>query len=359
MENGNADLTNGETTNNENSTNPNIIKITGQSERCAEASKALLEPVPITAEVSVPFEFHRFIIGQKGIGVRDMMNRYDVNIRVPAQDAKSDIILISGISTNVESAKEEIAEEVAELKRDKAQKYTEVTGYELNNNTNTDIKDATKSELDVQVIFADHAYAKVKDSMKNMKMVDCPDSDTDSFAEVKIDAKYHKHNHGKGGSTINKLKSDYDVTINIPDSDSGVTLIRIEGNKAGVEKAKKELMEMTEKMENEKEKDLEMQESSSQVKVPIFTQFHKSIIGKGGANIRRIRDETDTKVDLPDSDMITTTGKKDNVNKAVDEIQSERANIVSKEVKIPAKIQSIMNECGEVRLLIIINTSSI
>ena len=69
----------------------------------------------------------------------------------------------------------------------------------------------------------------------------------------------------------------------------------------------------------------EMQESSFQVKVPIFKQFHKYIIGKGGANIRRIRDETDTRVDLPDSgsdsDMITITGKKANVNKAVDEIQ--------------------------------------
>ena len=87
------------------------------------------------------------------------------------------------------------------------------------------------------------------------------------------------------------------------------------------------------------------------------------------ANIRRIRNETDTRVDLPDSgsdsDMITITGKKANVNKAVDEIQkieSEMANIVSKEVKIPAKIhntmigaggkviQSIMNECGGVRI---------
>merc|ERR1719277_1095705 len=228
-----------------------------------------------------------------------------------------------------------------------------------------------------------------------------------AFADVKVDAKYHKHIIGKGGSTINKIKSETDVTINIPDTDSGVTVIRIEGNKAGVEKAKKELMDMTEKMENEKEKNLiienrfhrqligpkgeniekirkdfanvqisfpdlgvksdivklrgpkkdvdectkyfnkivkEMQESSFQVKVPIFKQFHKFIIGKGGANIRRIRDETDTRIDLPDSgsdsDMITITGKKANVNKAVTEIQkiqNEMANITSREVKIPSR----------------------
>merc|ERR1711971_947832 len=237
-----------------------------------------------------------------------------------------------------------------------------------------------------------------------------------SFAEIKIDAKYHKHIIGKGGSTINKLKSDSDVTINIPDSDSGVTLIRIEGNKAGVEKDKDLIIEnrfhrqlIGPKGENiEKirkdfanvqisfpdlgvksdivkvrgpKKDVdecgkyfnkvvkEMQESSFQVKVPIFKQFHKYIIGKGGANIRRIRDETDTRVDLPDSgsdsDMITITGKKANVVKAVEaiqKIQSEMANIVSKEILIPAKIhntvigaggkliQSIMSECGGVAI---------
>ena len=61
--------------------------------------------------------------------------------------------------------------------------------------------------------------------------------------------------------------------------------------------------------------------NSYQVKVPIFKQFHKFVIGKGGANIRRIRDETDTRIDLPDSgsesDMTTITGKKENVSKVV------------------------------------------
>ena len=37
----------------------NIIKITGKKDNCEKASQALLELVPITAEVSVPFEFHR------------------------------------------------------------------------------------------------------------------------------------------------------------------------------------------------------------------------------------------------------------------------------------------------------------
>ena len=64
----------------------------------------------------------RFIIGQKGVGVREMMNNFDVNIRVPSVDAKSDLILISGVPTNVEAAKVGLGEKVAELEVEKEDK---------------------------------------------------------------------------------------------------------------------------------------------------------------------------------------------------------------------------------------------
>ena len=103
--------------------------------------------------------------------------------------------------------------------------------------------------------------------------------------------------------------------------------------------------------------------------MPIFKQFHKFIIGKGGATIKEIRKTTDTKVDLPesgsDSDVITITGKKENVDKAqakITSIQSEMADVVSVDLIIPAKIhntmigaggkliQSISDDCGGVAI---------
>merc|ERR1712083_657918 len=113
---------------------------------------------------------------------------------------------------------------------------------------------------------------------------------TTTFMEMKVDAKYHKHIIGKGGSTINKIKAEADVTINIPDTDSGVTIIRIEGNRAGVEKARKELYEMVEKMENEKEKDL-----------IIENRFHRQLIGPKGESIEKIRKEfANVQISFPD-----------------------------------------------------------
>lgn len=52
----------------------------------------------------------------------------------------------------------------------------------------------------------------------------------------------------------------------------------------------------------------------------MFKKFHGSVIGKGGATLRKIREDTDTKIDLPgessESDIIVIIGRKENVQKA-------------------------------------------
>jgi transcription antitermination factor NusA-like protein len=227
---------------------------------------------------------------------------------------------------------------------------------------------------------------------------------------------------------VNRLKEENSVVINIDESG----LIRIEGHKEGVFATKQELEERIRKLENEKEKDVvieqrhyksiigakgenikeirekfnqvqiyfpgasdkndivkvrgpkedvdkccryleklvkELNESSYQIDVPIYKQFHKFIIGKGGANIRKIREETHTKIDLPaegdKNDVITITGKKEDVEEArekIRKIQDELENIVTEEIIIPPKfynsligakgklIHSIMEDCGGVAI---------
>ncbi|XP_033222679.1 vigilin [Belonocnema kinseyi] len=251
------------------------------------------------------------------------------------------------------------------------------------------------------------------------------------FRELNIDPKYYKHIIGKNGTNVNRLKTEMGVVITISE-EGGNNLIRIEGNSTGVSQAEKELLEMVDKLENEVEKDVpiehrfyrkiignkgdnikeirdkfnqvqiiipaqgekgdvvkirgpkqdvekchrhlmklvkELRESSFVLEVPIFKQFHKYIIGKGGANIRKIREETQTKIDLPaegeKSDVIIITGKKENVEEARDKIQkiqNEMTSTVTEEISIPPKfyntligtggklIQSIMEDCGGVTI---------
>lgn len=37
--------------------------------------------MPITEDVEVSYELHRYIIGQKGSGIRKMMEEYEVSLR--------------------------------------------------------------------------------------------------------------------------------------------------------------------------------------------------------------------------------------------------------------------------------------
>lgn len=252
-----------------------------------------------------------------------------------------------------------------------------------------------------------------------------------TFIEMDVNPNHYKHIIGKAGSNINRIKDEMKVVINIEEKD-GLNIIRIEGSPEDVLKAQNELQDMIQKLENEKEKDAkidhrlfrsiigskgarireirekfnqvvitfpnsseksdivkirgpkddvescfkhlmklvkELQESSFMLEVPIFKQFHKFIIGKGGANIKKIRDETQTEIDLPaegdKNEVIIITGKKENVHEARDriqKIQNELANIVTEEIQIPPKyynsligaggklISSIMEECGGVSI---------
>jgi len=391
-----------------------------------------------TISVEVKKTQHRYIIGPKGNSINEILAETGVFVEMPSNESDSETITLRGPQANLGIALTKVYEKANSVtsmvvecpswlhkyiigkKGAGIQKISaELTKVHIN------FCEDGKIKIDGPPEEAEKAFNEIEGQAKVLM------KDT-AFVEFKVDAKYHRHIIGKGGSNINKIKSESDVTINIPDTDSGVTIVRIEGNKAGVDKARLELQGMVDKMENEKEKDIiienrfhrqiigpkgeniikirdefasvqisfpelgnksdivklrgpkdevdkcakslikiskELLESNYQVKLPIFKQFHKNIIGKGGANIKKIRDETSTKIDLPDSnadsDMIIITGKKEDVNKAADkirEIQSQMANIVSKDITIPAKIhntvigakgkliQSIMNECGGVAI---------
>lgn len=103
---------------------------------------------------------------------------------------------------------------------------------------------------------------------------------THTFEELKVDPKYYKHIIGKNGANVNRLKEDADVNINIGEEDGPSTnVIRIEGKREGVELVKRELQDMVQKFENEKEK-----------VINIDHRFFPSIIGAKGEKIKEIRE---------------------------------------------------------------------
>ncbi|KAL0134248.1 hypothetical protein PUN28_001207 [Cardiocondyla obscurior] len=347
------------------------ITLRGPQEKLGQALNKVYEKANSvrTAVVEAPVWIHKYIIGRKGVNIKKITQEMPkVNVEFTG---KEDKIKIEGPPEEVEKAQNELQ------------------------------------------LMANDLIAKL------------------TFAELNVDPRFYKHIIGKNGCNVNRVKEGTGVVISISEND-GSNVIRIEGNHSGVLKARTELVEMVKKLENEKEKDViidhryyrniignkgdnikeirdkfnqvqitipgpgekgdivkirgpkedvdkchkhlmklvkELNESNHVLEVPIFKQFHKFVIGKGGVNIRKIREETQTKIDLPaegeKSDVITITGKKENVEKAkemIQKIQNELANIVTEEITIPPKfynsligtggklIHSIMEDCGGVTI---------
>merc|ERR1712209_112896 len=245
------------------SSNPNIIRITGKKGNCEAASQALLELVPIEAQVAVPYEFHRFIIGQKGMGVREMMNTYDVNIRVPSQEAKSDLVIISGVPSNVEAAKVGLAEKLAELEAEKEEKI--------------------KNSFVVRVCVA---------------------------------PEYHPKIIGRKGAVITKLRDDFKVNIQLPkkegDSQEEITITGLEEN---AEAAKNEILKI-----------VGQYESMVKMEVNIDAKVHSMIIGRGGKSIRNIMEKYKVDIRLPragdeDPSLVVVSGDQDACEDCIDHLK--------------------------------------
>ena len=65
--------------------------------------------------MTIPFDYHRFIIGAKGQTVRHMMEEFDVNITIPPSQDCSDQVTVVGTCSKVSRAIEALQHKVAEI----------------------------------------------------------------------------------------------------------------------------------------------------------------------------------------------------------------------------------------------------
>lgn len=254
----------------------NIVTITGRIENCEKAKKELLAMVPISVEISIPYEFHRFIIGQKGAEVRDLMDKHNVNIRVPPSTDKSDIIVVTGTSTCVESARQALQDKLKRLEEEKADR--EARSFQIN---------------------------------------------------FQVDPTYHSKIIGKGGSVISNIRSKFDVQIQVPEPNKAnnqrpLDVITIIGYEENANKAKEHILKLVQEF-----KDLITEE------ITIDSRMHSRLIGTKGKNIRRIMDQFKVDIRFPKTqngenpDTVTLIGLKENVDECKEHLFELAENYVS------------------------------
>lgn len=240
------------------------IIISGRQEKCEAAKEALQALVPVTIEVEVPFDLHRFIIGQKGVGIRKMMDEFEVNIQVPAPELQSDIISISGLATNLDRAKARLLERVKELQAEQEDR-----------------------------------------ALRNFKLT------------VTVDPKYHPKIIGRKGAVITQIRTEHDVTIQFPDKDDesqAQDQITITGYEKNTESARDAILKIVGELEQMVSEDITLDH-----------RVHARIIGARGKAIRKIMDEFKVDIRFPqsgaaDPNCVTVTGLPDNVEEAIDHI---------------------------------------
>merc|ERR1712228_181287 len=229
-------------------------------EKIKEISK-VLEKKAATVSVEVKKSQHKYVIGPKGNAINEILQETGVFVEMPSTDSSSETITLRGPQEKLGLALTKVYEKANSVVSYDVSCPTWLHKYIIGRK-GAGIQKLTGELQKVHVEFMDSGNSikiegppeeadKARDTLDNLandlknKM---------SFAEISIDAKYHKHIIGKGGSNVNKIKQNRDVTINIPDETHGSAIIRIEGNKHGVEEAKAELEEIVNKKKNQKKK---------------------------------------------------------------------------------------------------------
>ena len=202
----------------------------------------------VCEEMQVDPKYYSQLVGKKHDNITRLNKEHGVNIRVNSASANLDIIRIEGATEGVKKAKKEFSDLVEKLKNERSKEYL------LNK-------------------------------------------------DIIIEQKFHSNLIGKNGKNLMEIRSKFkDVQIQIPYQEAKSEIVTIRGNNVDVNNCFNHLQKTIK----------EMQENSYQDSIQIFKQFHRMLIGKQGIFIRKIREETSTRIEVPaedsDSDSITIIG---------------------------------------------------
>ncbi|OON14045.1 KH domain protein [Opisthorchis viverrini] len=248
----------------------NIITVSGKREGVLQASeemRAIYEQVKLykTIPVRVKRSQHRLVFGPRGSGLADILAQTGVSVELPTDDTSEELILRGrpedlgrALSMVYERAESSITEEIPASNRfhklligKRGSALAELReGYERVHVEFRDNQDKITVEGPPEEVgvIVERLKARIAELEATVAM------DT-----LRVDPKYFRHIIGRQGATILRLR-EHKVQIRLPTLERGDNLaadqIVIEGDPVGVEKAKAEIRQLVERLENEKCKDM-------------------------------------------------------------------------------------------------------
>ncbi|GES86023.1 far upstream element-binding protein 3 isoform X1 [Rhizophagus clarus] len=255
-----------------------------------------------TIVLNIFWRLHRIIIGSRGSTIIQIQEETKTRITSLSYD---NLIVISGTKDGVEMAKKRIENIIESYNKTENEKSND-----------TKIEDKMKDDVE-----------SFKESIKDIEVI-----------ILKIPGRLHGSIIGWGGSIVRQIKDETKTGINALSDDN---LVVISGVKDGVEMAKKRIEDIIEsqnkpeseksndtKIEDKKKDDVESINESIKDNEEITFKFNVPrrslglIIGRGGSTVRKIKDETNTKITaLSDESLVIISGSKDGVEMAKKQIE--------------------------------------
>ncbi|KIK09901.1 hypothetical protein K443DRAFT_671215 [Laccaria amethystina LaAM-08-1] len=285
-----------------------------------------------TEVISVEKRWHEAVVGWGGTTLNAIIGEDEtLSIKVGTEAAEStdDVILVRGISDDVNRAVKEILKIVEDAKNDEivnsfsaefdvekeyvgrivgaqgagVNKLRDQLGVKVDVSDDVDERETGKKKKVV------HQKSRVKITGRKENVEEAKkrilsqiERLADEISEIlKIPAQYHSSLIGQSGKYAIRLEEKYSVKITFPRQSAdfeGKTReqlksdeVLVKGGKKGVAGAKSELLEA---VEFEKE-------SNNVLKFTVPTRSVARILGRGGASINEIKDETDAQIDIDKS----------------------------------------------------------
>jgi len=330
------------------SANKNDVVVRGKKEAavaCAAELKSFVAHKKkhcTTLEINVDQKQHRFVIGNKGKNIQDVLRDTGVSVEVPSQEKNSNVIVLRGEQTqmgaaltqvyaNASSHQDAFVEAPEWMHRlligQKGATIREIQDKFGNDKVKIDftVKDKVGIELEGTPAELDAVKSELERRIAEIKK-------TTSHTELIVPSQYHSHLIGKGGSNLTKLKEEFGVQVKIPQEADKSDKITIEGPPDGVKQAKIQLEVLAKKMADE-----------ASDFIVLNRRFHRQLIGSGGENIRKLRDQyPNVQISIPEekakSDQITLRGPSKELAAAVVQVKKIAKDLEEKGYRIEVPI---------------------
>ncbi|KAK3402116.1 hypothetical protein B0T20DRAFT_131417 [Sordaria brevicollis] len=363
-----------------------VENLASKCEAFIEQEKADEKERGFTLEFEFPQKFANHLIGKGGSNIRDLRDKFDVDIQV--QDGK---VVLKGPKAKAETAKthilalgRQLQDEATHILKIDPQFHRALIGAQgaQINRLQTRYKVLIFFPRTQKASNDDESVAEASDAGKPRRQQGADEvivrgpkrgadeardellsllqylKDTSYTATVTVQQKQIPSLIGSGGAALDALRNETKAVIDIPsarEAADGLVEIQIKGTKEAVAAAKKALEAKKAVFEDTVVKTIE-----------VDRKYHRSLIGAGGSTIRDIvvkaggsddRREIARAVQFPKQDNSDNTIKiegrtsvVDSIIQQIEAIVAERENQVTEIIEVPVeKHRSLIGRGGDVK----------